>query len=128
MCTYKSPINKSFLNLCSGVLILFLVASACGTGSFQSITGKYRATSKDPVVNRFLQSEDNYLMINEDNTIIYHSTINSKPKYLHKGSYEYAKDKQQLVIRWQSGKLPSVLQFDETGSIIIGNTVYVKSS
>ena len=110
--------------------IFFLSAGCSGADDASSfIYGKYKWYSEDPSVNRFIMYEDNYLKVNEDQTIVYHTTINSKPKFNFKGEFTLDKETTTLNIKWKEGKLPAKLTIEKKGEdyiIKVGETIYKK--
>ena len=114
-----------FLSILSVVLFACPNVDSGNTG----IYGKYRSYSEDAAVNRYLINEDNYIQINKDNTIVYNTTINGKPKFNFKGTYTYDKVSDTLTIKWTEGKIPDKLKIELTGKdqiIKIGETFYKK--
>lgn len=110
--------------------IIFLSSGCGGTDDATSfIYGKYKWYSEDPSVKRFIIYEDNYLKINEDQTIVYHTTINSKPKFNIEGEFTLDKETTTLNIKWKEGKLPAKLTIEKKGEdyiIKVGETIYKK--
>ena|SRR5215510_10143237 len=110
---------------------LFSLMMSCSNpgDSPSSIYGKYKAFSNNPSINQFIINEDNYIMLNDDKAIIYHTTINGKPKFNFKGRYDYMKESGTLNIKWEEGKLPDQLRIEKSGEdylITIGETLYKK--
>ena len=130
--------NSRILYPCYVKAILFLsiqsiVLFACSNVDPDNvgIYGKYKSYSEDPAVNRYLINEDNYIQINKDNTIVYNTTINGKPKFNFKGTYTYDKVSDTLTIKWAEGKIPDKLKIELSGKdqiIKIGETFYKKIS
>ena len=109
-------------------ITLLLSCSDNNSGSLP-IHGKYKMFSNDPAISRFIAAEDNYIQVNNDNTIIYNSTINGKPKFNFKGDYAYDPVAKTLTIQWAEGKLPAQLKVelaDGEHIIKIGETSYKK--
>ena len=107
----------------------FLIA--CSNNASESLPplGKYKMYSDDPDVNRFVFFENNYIELNKDNTIVYNSTINSKPKFNFKGTYTYDIGSNTLNITWTEGKLPNTLKIETKNKdhiIKIGQSTYKK--
>jgi hypothetical protein len=110
------------------LFITLLLSCADNTGSLP-IYGKYKMFSNDPAVSQFITNEDNYIQVNPDNTIVYNSTINNKPKFNFKGAYTYEKESNTLNVKWTEGKLPDKLKIEISGEdqiIRIGETAYKK--
>lgn len=101
---------------------------ACKKDS-SSIYGTYEIYSDDPAVRMFIRGQDTYIKLNEDQTIIYHNTINGKPKFHIEGTYTLDKKTNDLTIRWKEGKLPANLKVEKQGEdqvIKVGSTLYKK--
>ena len=116
--------NYTLLLLCFVTLLL-----SCSSNKNQDIYGKYKMFSDNPDVSRFIAFEDNYIQVNKDNTIIYNSTINTKPKFNFKGDYAYDKTSNTLQVKWSDGNLPDKLQIelkDGDHIIKIRETTYKK--
>ena len=116
--------NYTLLLLCFVTLLL-----SCSSNKDEDIYGKYKMFSDNPEINRFIAFEDNYIQVNKNNTIVYNSTINTKPKFNFKGEYTYDKTSNTLQVKWYDGKLPDKLQIelkDEDHVIKIGETSYKK--
>lgn len=106
-----------------------LIACSDNTSNSLPPLGKYKMYSDDPQVNRFIAFENNYIEINKDNTIVYNTTINTKPKFNFKGSYTYDEKSNTLNIAWYQGKLPNALKIETEGKkyiIRIGESTYKK--
>ncbi len=91
--------------------------------------GMYKMYSDNPDVNRFIAFENNYIELNKNNTIVYNSTINTKPKFNFKGTYTYDKESNTLNISWAEGKLPNILKIETLNKnhiIKIGESTYKK--
>ncbi|UOK42294.1 MULTISPECIES: hypothetical protein [Flavobacterium] len=94
-----------------------------------TVYGSYKIYSNDPMVNKFTSGEDIYLKVNNDRTIIYHTTINGKLKFHNTGVFTLDEKTNTLGIRWKEGKLPSKLKIEkqkENYVIKVGTTVYMK--
>ena len=127
-----SFLYKKIIDIPCSLFLLFVV-SILFTGCLNKASDKneldgiYKATSHDAAVRQFIMQEDTYLKLDND-SILYHSTINSQPKYHIKGSYT-TQDYKTLTIIWETGKLPTELHVKDTtdGKFIqIGNTLYIK--
>lgn len=115
------------------LLILLSTFSSCSENEADpaSIFGKYKNYSEDPSINNQLINEDNYIEIKKENTIVYNTTINSKPKFNFKGNYTYDKAANTLIIEWSGGNLPVILKIEKVGKdqiIRIGDTFYKKKN
>ena len=111
------------------LFITLLLSCSDNTGEALPIHGKYKMFSNDPAISRFIAIEDNYIQVNTDNTIIYNSTINGKPKFNFKGDYTYEPVSNTLTVQWEEGKLPAQLKVelaDGEHIIKIGETSYRK--
>ncbi|HEX6845496.1 MAG TPA: hypothetical protein VF144_00895 [Chitinophagaceae bacterium] len=122
--TLSRLVRQGFL-----LMVLPMLAIGCANNTAQTspALGKYKMYSDDPEINRFISFEDNYIQINKDNTIIYNSTINSKPRFNFKGDYEYDAALRTLTIKWSDGKIPEKLIIEKNGDddiIKIGQTSY----
>lgn len=94
-----------------------------------AVYGSYRIYSSDPIVNKFTSGQDIYLQVNNNQTIIYHTTINGKQKFHNTGVFTFDEKTNTLAINWKDGKLPTTLKIEkqkENYVIKIGATVYTK--
>ena len=111
---------------------LMLISSfACRNNDDDSsfIYGKYMLFSADPSMQQFTTAENTYIEIGKDQTIVYNSTINNKPKFNFTGTYKFNKEANTLTIQWKEGKLPGTLKIEtvDDGYVIkIGDTQYKK--
>ena len=115
--------------LMSLLIIILLLSCSDNKNESLPIHGKYKMFSNDPAISQFIAIEDNYLQINSDNTIIYNSTINGKPKFNFKGDYSYDPVSKTLTVKWADGKLPAQLKAELVNGdhiITIGETSYKK--
>jgi hypothetical protein len=111
------------------LFISLLLSCSDSNSDSSSIHGKYKMFSDDPAISRFIANEDNYIRVNNDNTIVYNSTINGKPKFNFKGNYTYDPLSKTLTVQWAEGKLPAQLKVelaDGEHIIKIGETSYKK--
>ena len=112
------------------ILLLTIFGVACSTKeSSGNIYGTYQIYSEDPEVRRFIEGQDTYIRLNDDQTVIYNSTINNKLKYNIKGKFSYEEKTNTLTINWEEGNLPDKLKIEKEGAaniIRIGNTIYKK--
>jgi len=101
---------------------------ACKRNS-SAVYGTYKIYSDDPAVRMFITGQDNYIKLNDDQTIIYHTTINDKPKFHIEGAFTLDKKSDEITVQWKSGKLPGKLKIEKQGEdyvIKIGSTLYKK--
>jgi len=125
------PTSKKILINTIVILLIALGSAflfACNKDS-SSIYGTYEISSDDPAVQMFIRGQDTYIKLNEDQTIIYHNTINGKPKFHIEGTYTLDKKTNDLAIRWKEGKLPANLKVEKQGEdnvIKVGSTLYKK--
>jgi hypothetical protein len=125
--------KKNHVIITSTVLIAVICLTAFlffaqQTGT-ASIYGKYLITSNDPMIQRSVQNQRIYLLLNKNNTIAYNTTINGKRKYDFSGTYILDKKNNTLTIAWLGGKLPKQLKVEKEGGdyiIRIGETIYKK--
>lgn len=111
------------------LFITLLLSCSDNNSASLPIVGKYKMFSNDPAISRFIAFEDNYIQVNNDNTIMYNSTINGKPKFNFKGDYTYDSVSKTLTVQWAEGKLPAQLKVelaDGEHIIKIGETSYKK--
>ncbi|MFV8271281.1 hypothetical protein ACNQGP_15285 [Flavobacterium sp. GT2N3] len=121
----KNFITASFLILLTLIAVLLFFNKR----EPSSVYGSYKIYSNDPTVNKFTSGQDIYLKVNNDRTIIYHTTINGKQKFHNTGVFILNEKTNTLAIQWKDGKLPSKLKIEkqkENYVIKIGTTVYMK--
>lgn len=93
-----------------------------------NIFGTYKIYSDDPAVRLFIEGQDTYIKLNDDQTIVYNSTINGKPKFHNEGTFTLDKNN-EITIQWKTGKLPGKLRIEmgkDDYMIRIGSTIYKK--
>jgi len=113
--------------LCLMLISFFACRNNDDRSSF--IYGKYRLFSTDPSIQQFTTGENTFIEIAKDQTIVYNSTINNKPKFKFTGTYKFNKETNTLTIQWKEGKLPGTLKIEtaDDGYVIkIGDTQYKK--
>jgi hypothetical protein len=91
------------------------------------VQGIYRIYSDDPAIRLYIQEQNTYIKLNADQTIVYNTTINGKPKFYFEGTYTHRNN--EISIKWKDGKLPSNLTIEKKGDdqiIKIGSTMYKK--
>jgi len=120
--------NNAIVTLFCLMLISFF---ACHNNDDPSsfIFGRYKLFSNDPSLQQFTSGENTFIEIGKDETIIYNSTINNKPKFNFSGTYKFNKKTNTLAIEWKDGKLPAVLKVETVNDgyvIRIGDTQYKK--
>ena len=118
-----------FLFILSGFLFCCFIGCSNIETAPSYVYGKYRISSDDPNVQRFISEENTYLEIKKDQTIEYNSTINNKPKFNFSGDFTFDKTTNTLTIKWKDGKLPSDLKIEKSNNdylIRIGETNYKK--
>ena len=114
------------------VLALAFALHSCGDTEQKAagIYGKYKASSDDPAINKFLAGEDNYLELRNNQTIVYNTTINGKPKFHFTGTFALDEPSKTVNITWKDNeKLPKKLTIenkDEKQVITVGQTNYIK--
>lgn len=123
--------RKKIFTAASFLILLTLIAVLLFFNKREpsAVYGSYKIYSNDPMVNKFTSGQDIYLKINNDRTIIYHTTINGKPKFHNTGVFTLDEKTNTLAIQWKDGKLPSKLKIEkqkENYVIKIGATVYAK--
>jgi hypothetical protein len=107
--------------------IFFLYSAKKETMGTPPVYGVYRIYSDDPAIRLYIQDQNTYLKINTDQTIVYNTTINGKPKFSFEGTFTQKNN--ELAIQWKDGKLPSSLTVEKKGDdqiIKIGSTIYKK--
>ena len=81
------------------------------------------------MIQRSVFNQKIFLKIDENNTIAYNTTINSKRKFDFSGTYVLDEKTNTLTVAWLGGNLPKQLKVEQEGEdyiIRIGETTYKK--
>lgn len=128
------------LNTVKNILRLFIAVSVAATSCLlligcsqqennPDITGMYQLRIPDSLQNAYVAPANGQIMIQEDNRIVYQTTLNNKPYLDIKGTYDVLAEN-KIVVQWESGKLPDTILIQQSGdqkSIMIGSTSYLKN-
>ena len=114
--------KKKLLFLVAGFVVLLI---AIMQGSSASFYGTYKVHSDNYLLKEAVESQDIYMEVNKNGTIIYHAAMNGFPTVHNEGTF--TEDNEVLHVNWSSGRLPSTLRLNKTGSsytINISGTQY----
>lgn len=113
----------------SAFLILITVVSCSDTPTSSPLYGTYKQQIPDSLIGILNAGHDAVIKVNNDKTINYNTTINYKPKFNIDGVYTLDEKTNTLKIKWNSGKLPDIINIEKVKEdyiIKIGNSIYRK--